>query len=120
MPMIIIDEGPTAMPPTYQPTPAQLAILRGLDLAPRYLIIRDRPWRPANAILPMFSDAGLAHMLWEIRRSGAHGQVVTYRPDEEDLGPFEPRSISSCAGTLTIALVACLAFAAYAFWRAFH
>lgn len=108
------------MPPTYLPTPAQLAILRALDLAPRYLIIRDRPWRPANAILPVYSDAGLDHMLWEIGNAGAHAQVVSYRPDEEDMGPFEPRSFVSCQALLLMALVAAIAFAAYGFWRAFH
>lgn len=95
------------MPPPsiYQPTPAQLAILRGLDRATRYLIVRAKPWAPAKAIVPIRSETGLAHHLWQIDQAGEHAQVVSYRPDEEDLGPFEPKPISVLMWLIPLALL---------------
>jgi len=106
----------------HEPTPDQLTMLRTLVEAPRYLLIRARPWCPVKAILPVSARDGpaLNHLLHDADQRGDHCQLVSYRPDEEDLGPFEPRSINSCAFLLLAALVACVAFAAYAFWRAFQ
>lgn len=78
--------------PNYEPTEDQLFALRTLAHAPAYLIIRDRPWCPTKAILPIWTPNGPAceHLLADCRARGEHCQLVRYRPDEEDLGPFEP------------------------------
>lgn len=103
------------MPPAanYEPTALQRLMLDSLMHAPRYLIIRKRPWTPAIAILPVFSDASAEHGQWACRQRNETCQLVNYRPDEEDLAPAEPNpwpvrllTAALCLAVLIAALVA--------------
>lgn len=78
---------------TYEPSSYQLRMLRALPDAPRYLIIRPRAHKPVTAILPIWGDAAEQHLSALTRDNGHCGQLVRYRPEEEDLGPIAPPPI---------------------------
>lgn len=103
---------------TYEPTSDQLIMLRALMHAPRYLIIRRRAWTPVVAIMPCFSKLAVDHILAQISANGEHAQLVSYRPDEEDLGPFEPAPMTCLVWF--VPLVVFWGVAAWLLWRLWH
>ena len=104
----------------YEPTFEQMIMLRALAPAARYLIIRANPWSPVKAILPVSAHdgPGLNHLLHDARRRGEHCQLVCYRPDEEDLGPFEPNPWP--LRLFVLALLALTVLAVWNAWRLWH